>query len=78
SYRKSAGVKQKQQMLCKPSAGNGGHKMSRYSWFTVYGNFKFYRGIIWRLQTGKGYGPYFCICPYSFPVLGFYIFICWF
>ena len=23
-------------MLCKPSAGNGGHKMSRYSWFTVY------------------------------------------
>ena len=36
SYRKSAGVKQKQQMLCKPSAGNGGHKMSRYSWFTVY------------------------------------------
>ena len=23
-------------MLCKPAAGNGGHKMSRYSWFTVY------------------------------------------
>ena len=23
-------------MLCKPSAGNGGHKMSRYPWFTVY------------------------------------------
>ena len=37
-------------MLCKPSAGNGGHKMSRCSWFTVYGNFKFYRGIIWRLH----------------------------
>lgn len=23
-------------MLCKPAAGNGGHRMSRYSWFTVY------------------------------------------
>ena len=31
----SAEVKQKQQM-CKPASGNSGHKMSRYSWFTVY------------------------------------------
>ena len=44
-------------MLCKPAAGNGGHKMSRYSWFTVYvQNFadgKISRTAFWELAKFK-------------------------
>lgn len=35
SCRKSAGAKQK-QWICKPTAGNDGHKKDWYSWPTVY------------------------------------------
>ncbi len=32
--------------MCKPAAGNGGHKMSWYLWFTVYSHMMIFEKVL--------------------------------